>query len=404
MSFGPLICFLGVFTMGLGSSFPGILTPHWSNTLGITTTKIGTIYAYQTIFALTVGFIIGRLADKQSKKPLIQISLLLYFIGFLNMSIGKNIYLIAIGLLCMGAGGNGIVIVSSTYLITYGGDKSSTLIARLNLFFSAAAVIGPWIIKLTDYSHLYVASILVLLFPTVAFILIGLGYFKEPPLSTDIQETTKAKEISEKEKPTISTIESSSGKPLTLVNFLKSPSLLFLGLAVFAYSGIEGGLVAWMPFYFSKTSNQLAIEPGLWTSWFYFNFMIGRFIYSKKIKKLNIENFLLFSSGVLLSPIIYWLTIGSSNKLLISIALIGLLTASMYPALQLIIAKKAPNAVGLSSIWLMIFGSMANMIWPTITGRGFELYSSRILPIIVLIQCILLFIFLHFSKMKKRLI
>ena len=83
MNITNLICYFAVFTIGLSVSIPGILTPIWVENIGLDTSTIGLFYGLQTIASLISGFVLGHLADRRKKAPLLLFALIFILSGFL---------------------------------------------------------------------------------------------------------------------------------------------------------------------------------------------------------------------------------------------------------------------------------------------------------------------------------
>lgn len=129
MNITNLICYFAVFTIGLSVSIPGILTPIWVENIGLDTSTIGLFYGLQTIASLISGFVLGHLADRRKKAPLLLFALSLYIIGLLVMTNANSVFMVALGLLVIGPGHNGMVIISSAHLVQAGGKNGNLYIA-----------------------------------------------------------------------------------------------------------------------------------------------------------------------------------------------------------------------------------------------------------------------------------
>ena len=447
MNITNLICYFAVFTIGLSVSIPGILTPIWVENIGLDTSTIGLFYGLQTIASLISGFVLGHLADRRKKAPLLLFALSLYIIGLLVMTNANSVFMVALGLLVIGPGHNGMVIISSAHLVQAGGKNGNLYIARLNLAFSISAVIGPWLMKFIGYGNIFYISIFIASIPLSLIVMISLGFFKEAnfpiaPLRTkafdsargteDLEDssvlgtedlevlsvlgTEDLKGASKQRESKIGTEDSSvlgtedlpqtshekaEIKPATILDFIKSPVLWFVGFAVLAYSGIEGGLVAWMPYYFANNGQKLFFEPALWNSWYFFTFMIGRLIYARIVQKVNPFIFIFSMAAFMLLPSILWLVFGSGMHLLVQIALLGLFCAGIYPAIQIVLAYLMPGSMGMAGIWMMIFGSFANMLWPALTGRGLSMGGIYFVPLMLLVQVGILFTMIMLIRKKE---
>lgn len=385
-----ILCYGAVFMIGLGSTVTGLMTPYWKETLNLSTSLLGSLYVIQTITSVSLGILIGKLADRFKKGPLLAFSILLYILGFVFFGRARSIIHVILGLLCLGPGGNGIVITGAAYLVKLGGTKSSTYLATFNFFFSVAAILSPLIVQAIGFGQLYLLS----------FLIIGLGLilivlFLKSSKTEILQEPNTASDADTNQKAGIRIL-------------MRSSIVWILGFATFAYTGIEGGLIAWMPYYFTEAGKSLALhsssfwlKPSLWTSLFYFFFAIGRFIYTKTAQNIDPRRFVRTSGLLLLVPALIWILRGESNLLILPVALLGLLCAGIYPALQISFSKLYPNAMGVSGVWMMLAGTVGNIFWPALTGNGLQIIGINFLPIIVLVQSALMFVMMLFLRPKK---
>lgn len=198
-------------------------------------------------------------------------------------------------------------------------------------------------------------------------------------------------------------IEESKQKALTLKQLLGLPGVKQSLLIFFCYCTIEVTVGLWASSYFVIVRNLAEETAALWVSLYYVGITAGRFMSGFLSMKISHNKLIKLSSGLIGLGLIILLLPVSETFLLISLFLIGLGCAPIFPSL----IHETPNNFGTVHSQAIIgvqmaFAYIGAALMPPLFGILAELTSYRIFPYYLIAFLILMVIMVKYSQQKVR--
>lgn len=186
----------------------------------------------------------------------------------------------------------------------------------------------------------------------------------------------------------------------TCFSLLKNPFVLMMVFGIFLYVGAEVSISAGIPLYLEETFGIDIQTLGVAGSGFFFvAIMTGRFLGSVILNWISAQAFLLIT--VILSIIsILGLFVGEQSIALVSIFLIGLGFANIFPLIFSITVDKMPERSNELS-GLMVTAIVGGAILPLIMGYVGDL-ASVMIGFVVPLAAIVYILFISLKVFKLR--
>lgn len=150
-----LIIFLIIFTEVLGFSIVLPVLPFLALSLGLNVFQIGLILSIFSLCQLFASPITGKLSDRYGRKPLLIISQISTFIGFILLGLANAVWILILARLVDGLLGSNMT-VSQAYISDVSEPKNRTKVyGYSSAVFGAGLIIGPLIggiLSTIDYS------------------------------------------------------------------------------------------------------------------------------------------------------------------------------------------------------------------------------------------------------------
>ena len=150
-----LIIFLIIFTEILGFSIVLPVLPFLALSLGLNVFQIGLILSIFSLCQLFASPITGKLSDRYGRKPLLIISQISTFIGFILLGLANAVWILILARLVDGLLGSNMT-VSQAYISDVSEPKNRTKVyGYSSAVFGAGLIIGPLIggiLSTIDYS------------------------------------------------------------------------------------------------------------------------------------------------------------------------------------------------------------------------------------------------------------
>ncbi|GAG84960.1 unnamed protein product, partial [marine sediment metagenome] len=150
-----LVIFLIIFTEVLGFSIVLPVLPFLALSLGLNVFQIGLILSIFSLCQLFASPITGKLSDRYGRKPLLIISQISTFIGFILLGLANAVWILILARLVDGLLGSNMT-VSQAYISDVSEPKNRTKVyGYSSAVFGAGLIIGPLIggiLSTIDYS------------------------------------------------------------------------------------------------------------------------------------------------------------------------------------------------------------------------------------------------------------
>jgi len=336
---------------------------------------------------------IGLLQDKRGKKFIMNLGLIIAFIGLiipivngmygptieLNSAGEGKFYILLFSILLLGAGATTLQVVGNPIMrdVSPEGKYSSNL-----SFAQSVKAIGSSLgFLLPPIAVQFFNLEWTLLFPIYsALILINLLLFNAAGLEEKVKDQEKA-----------ATLKS-------CFSLLANPYVLMMVLAIFLYVGAEVSMSSGVPILMKEKFG--IVKFGLWVTWalFFLPILVGRFTGGLILRFLAPKKFLIIS--VIISIIgLFLLFSGIEFITFTGIVLTGLGFANIFPLIFSITVDKMPERSNELS-GLMVTAIVGGAILPPI--MGFVADKTTILIGFVVPLLAILYIFIVAIKSRKR--
>jgi MFS transporter, DHA1 family, tetracycline resistance protein len=222
--------FLIVFVDILGFTMIIPLLPFYAQEMGASDFVVGLLLSSYALCQLVAGPVLGRLSDQYGRKPLLQISQLGTFLGFLLLAFSHSLGLIFAARIIDGITAGNISLAQAYISDVTLPEKRAQSFGVIGIAFGIGFTIGPGISgELARYSYTYpILAAAALSFTSILCTTFLLP--KEPPVPEGL---TPGAEL-----PKTSAERASIFKPGLYVDYFRRPGLgsLFLQFLCFAFS------------------------------------------------------------------------------------------------------------------------------------------------------------------------
>lgn len=374
--------FLAVFVTTMGAGMVAPLLPVYAHDLGAGAFQIGLIFG---AFSLTRSIFVpyfGKLSDRKGKKPLLTYGLFIYFFLSLLYTLSKNVEALILLRLGQGFASAMILPVAQSYvgLITPT-HKEGRIMGIFNISIFGGLSLGPLLGGVvTDWLNIQVAflSMGALSFSGFLFCLLLLPAESSP----------------EQRNP------SSSGKPVSYGDLMKTPSVISLFTFRACFTVCMGITWTFLPF---VASTELGLSSSAIGVLVMSNvFVAGLFQVPMGYLADRFSKRMLVSAGGVLAVIsILYLGFASSfTELILANGFLGLAGGISFPAIMAlgVIEGRKTNAMGSLMGLLALAHSVGMFVGPLLAGMlidFFSLDSVFISGAIIMVAGVLVFLWNH---------
>lgn len=349
-----LFQYLSFVCLGLVSSITGALLPMVFKQISMSYSQVGLILSGQYIGSLSAILASGILMEKIGKKKFILFGNIMLIIGLMIGYLSKVWYMLLMSTVFIGIC-YGIYSVGINALCT---ESNSTnkggAMNLLHFFFGVGAVLGP--ITVTSASNILgdwrIIFILIIFLPLALSILLLNLKIDRQKGKTDIKE----------------------GNIFT--------GTFIIGLALFVGVGIEVSFYGWLPQYWNSL-NQHFFPVSLISIVFSISFTFGRLLSSKLADKIGLLRYILAISFTAMIVSMFWCFFPYILWTFVTIILLGLLLAGIYPTAMALITESANSNNSRTLSILAFLGSLGGLSVPLLIGYLAKYFDLAIYPVVV---------------------
>ena len=367
---------------GMTSMVLSAMMPYIISRAGIEYTRAGKLLAILSIGNMLATYISGYLINRFGKKCMAIIAAICSLLGMLIVFMLHSYSFLLIGFLLVGISRGEISNINNSLVNDYFSGNAKKL-NMLHMFFSVGACIAPLVTSMLLGLKFYWAIVFTI------FSLFNMGSI----LVYSGLPSTKENKVMLQEKKEYS--------------FLKQPAFWAGAWILFFYIGIENSVNGWLVTYLTDAGLVSTEMAQMLLSLLYFIMVIGRIFGVRLGNKIKGTHLMHASSiGALL---MYLCILSGKNGiiLLVSVGLIGLFYAPMYPTTIASCSHTLCNN-GVAMGTLLTIGGLGKVIMPYLVGKmadfqGIKAGMSVILGgNILLIVVILIYELLVIRKGEAR--
>jgi fucose permease len=344
-----LCCFI-LFSFGIFLSVLGPLLPLITKSYSLALWQSGLLFSIHFLGFIIFVFLGGLLAEKYSKKIILNICLISVSLLFLLFGISNNILIAFIAIFFIGGSGGVIESLGCALISDINSDKNDYYINLGQAFICIGAALSPvltFFIIGNNLSWRFVYYILSALFFLMFLVFAA---FK-------IEETTKSERF----------------RFSQLSFMIKDKKFLLVLITILLYAGTEIGTWGYMSTFFGE---KLGLGlSGLLVTDFWIAMALGRLLCGKLIRYFEIRKIIVvlaFASAVTVTLS----TISNNTYFAFAITFLsGFFFSSLYPFIMSMGAKRKNTSAAFSTI--VAFGGIGTVIIPFSMGVIGEFISSN---------------------------
>jgi fucose permease len=358
------------FLMGVVGGMVGPLVPFLRTDLHLSYSQAGLVFSAQSAGSLALLVVGGWLLQRLGKRVLMVVGTLALAGGLLATALATDFWWVLAGNVLVGVGVSLQDIVVSTLCIEGNRDGKGKALNLLHGFFGAGAVAGP--------------LVALALGPLVggwrwAFGLVGLA-----PLGLALGALL----VRLPAEPPAATGSTDAGS--APVSVYRRPFLWLGAFALFVYCGVEWGVGAWLPSYWTAIPGARNLDPAWATSAFWLTFTVGRFVVGPWADAWGFERFLTRSIAATLVVVGLWIVFPQPAWALVWVGAFGFIIAGQYPTFAALISHRFPGAAGPVTSLLSVFASLGTFFWPPAVGAWADARGIEGLPWVQLVLTVFL--------------
>ena len=380
-----VIIYIVFISLGLPDSLIGSSWPSISNTLEISASLQGVVTFIISIMTIISSFATNFLISKLKEKGVVALSILLTVLGLVGFSLSNNFYLFCFSAVPLGLGAGAIDTTLNNYVaIRY---------KAIHLNSISPLISGGFIASSSD-GYKIAALILALIQGTILLIvLLSFPIWNKVNFNLDSKESnSEIKEIR-----------------LNLIKTFKIRGVLVAAIGFFAYIAVEQTCGLWFSSMITYGFNMDEELGTNWTTLFYLGMMIGRFISGVISLKIKDKNMIRIGEGLIFIGIILMTFKFNVYIMPVSLVLIGLGCAPVYPGIIHATPNRFSKELSASVMSVQVgCAYIANITAAPLFGIIGNNISFLLLPYYVLIFFIVLTIcnemVLKLTKDKSKLL
>jgi fucose permease len=313
---------VGLITVMLGPLLP-ILSEHWS----LNDTQGGNLVTAQFLGSLLGTVFSGPLVSRLAFRRTMVLGVVLMALGVATL-VSRDYVWAAVSVFCYGAG-IGITVPTTNLLVarTAGPERAASL-NLLNFFWSAGAVICPFLLAFT-LAHGGVAAFLFLLFGAFAVLTLAFLLVPIPRTDAELDPTTSR-----------------------AAGHLRIALMVLFAALFFLYVGTESALGSWLATYAKRSGSQDSSGWMTVPAYFYGALLLGRLAAAWTLKRISALTQARLASLLATGGVAALLYSRTTPGIASTAAIVGLGLSTLYPI-----------AIGLASVGL---GTAAERIMGTL--------------------------------------
>ncbi|MBS3812999.1 MFS transporter [Candidatus Bipolaricaulota bacterium] len=342
--------------LGLGAvvtQLRGALLPNFQEAFGVSESLLGLVSPAGTIGFTVVALTSGMIAGRVNIRRAIQVGALLTAITTFAIGLTPGYFLFLSAILLRGMAGGIPGGLTRPVLGHLYPDNRGQIFNLHEAVWAFGAACGPLlanlILRFADWRAAYYVA-------GAAFVPIFFLLMKNSGFSEEIKE-----------------------KPITrkqLMELLKSPVVLGVGLALFLNVGVEGGFFTWLPYYLSQSLPQSVANLAL--TGFIGAYVPGRLLNSYLTRKFKLTNLILFSSSITGGLLVTaFFLVGGYRQILVIVA-VGFFISTIFPNLFSLAANAFPEHSGPVNGLIMTFDPLGISTVPVFMGIIAESFGIQL--------------------------
>lgn len=379
MGFLLLIIYLSFISLGLPDALLGSAWPIMYKQINVPLSYSGIIFVIISLGTVISSLNSDRLTKKFSPKIVTAVSTALTMIALFGFSFSKSFISLCLWAIPYGLGAGSIDAALNNYVALH---YESRHMSWLHCMWGIGATLGPYImsIALADNGNWPLG------YRTIGFIQLALTIILFSTLSLWKKGESQDEDV----------------KTIPLLEVIKISGVIEIMLSFFCYCAIEQTCGLWAASWLVKVKGISEARAASFAAFFFLGITIGRFISGFITYKLNDKQMVRLGEGIILIGLIMMIQPYSEVLSLISLIVIGLGCAPIYPSL----IHAAPILFGRDRSQSIIGVQMAsayvgNICMPPLFGIIAEKLGIGLFPLYIALLLIVMF-YMHETLIKKR--
>lgn len=363
VSSGSAAYFAAMFSEGLLAAMLGPTLPSLAEHSSVDLSMVSILFPAKSVGVMIGSFFGGRLYDRVNPHRLMAGILFVMTIIIALVPAVSSVWLLAFGLLVLGAMEGSLDTGGNTLTIWEHGEKVPPYMNALHFFYGLGAFVSPLIIAgaLRNTADVNLAFwIMAAIFLPIAIFIFRIP---SPPAQKSIEEARVAK--------------------------LDTPLIVLVGAFFFLFVGAELSFGNWI-YTFAKESGIGSITSSAYlTSFFWGALTLGRLVSIPIANRFKISDILLADllCGIVSISVVLFFP-GSVIAVWVGTFLTGFAFASVFPTMFSLASANMP-VTGKVSGWLLFGSGAGGMVLPWIIGQLFESIGPQVTIQAILIDTIL---------------
>ena len=379
MSFLLLIIYLSFISLGLPDALLGSAWPTIYQQINVPLSYSGIIFIIISLGTVISSLNSDRLTKQFTPKIVTAVSVAMTMIALFGFSFSKNFISLCLWAIPYGLGAGSIDAALNNYVALH---YESRHMSWLHCMWGVGATLGPYImsIALTNNGN----------WP-LGYRIIG---FIQLALTIILFSTLSLWKNSESQEDNIKTIP--------LFEAIKISGVIEIMLSFFCYCAIEQTCGLWAATWLVKVKGIDTARAASFAAFYFLGITIGRFISGFITYKLNDKQMVRLGESVILLGLIMMFQPFSEIISLLSLIVIGLGCAPIYPSLihatPILFGKdRSQSIIGIQ----MASAYVGNICMPPLFGIIAEKFGINLFPVYITILLVLMYL-MHERLVKKR--
>lgn len=349
------VCYVSITALGVYLSVYQNALPQITAEYGLSGTVSGLMVALHFIAAFLFPFVLGALADRIGRKPVITVCFGMVILGVAIITLFGNVFTCSFGIFIIG-GGFCVIEGSMSSLLSESNPEDETRVMNISqMYFCFGAVIGP--LLGTAFTSIFGSWKSTYVFVMAIFLICALL-----TAVTDIP------------KPAASA--SAPDEKSYMKAILKKKYFLFLMAAMFLYVGIEEGAAFWTNEFVESMFGASAM-PALYLSGYWLGMGAGR-LAASFIKNRFMQIFTLAGLIISIPAFGAMFFFKSEIMILIMFVIVGFAIAPVWPLIMASATTAFPDMPDTAAGGVMSAGSVGAASVPFILGACSDAAGIRL--------------------------
>lgn len=332
--------------LGLGAvvmQMRGALLPNFQGEFGVSESLLGLVSPAGTLGFTVIALTMGMMAGRVDIRKYIRLGAMLTAITTFLIGLAPAYSLLVVGIVLRGMAGGLPGGLTRPILSHLYPDDRGRIFNIHEAVWAFGAACGP------------IVATLVLHFANwrVGYYIMGLSFI--PVFFLMLKTSNFPANIEE--------------KPLTrsqLVEIIKNPVIIYVGIALFLNVGVEGGFFTWLPYFLSRSLPHSVANFAL--TGFIGAYVPGRILNSYLSEKFSYISLLLVSAVIntVLITVAFFFTSGYGQ--IVVVVAIGFVISTVFPNLFALATKSYPKHSGPINGLVMTFDPLGISVIPAVMG------------------------------------